>query len=506
MFEQFSAFGAGFALFMNAEVLLSIVAGVIIGMIIGALPGLTVVMAISLALPFTFALGPLAAISMIISIYKGGMFGGSISAILIGTPGTPSASADVADGYPLCKKGYAKKALDIALYASVLAELVSNTLTVLVTLQIANLALKIGPAEYFAIIAFALTIIAAVSGHSISKGLIAGGIGMLVATVGMDSMYHTTRFVFGNINLLAGFALVPVLVGAFAIPEIIEQLRSRKLNPKQSSLADSAVDFDTSKSKSLTKKELKPLIRTIFEGSLIGAVIGIIPGLGAEVSTWVSYGRAKKRSKHPEMFGHGALDGLAAAESGNSGCSGPNMIPLLTLGIPGSTSMAILLAALMIQGLRPGPMLFKEHMDIIAGVFIALLAGNIALFFLGKILIKYSSLIIKVPKEFLFSSIFVLCIFGSYAINNSMFDVWVLLAFGGVGFLMKKFDLPLPAFIIAFILSTLFENGMRRALIAFDGNLITIATRPIVAIFLLLTLLVLVMLIRKKFIDIAKAK
>jgi len=502
MFDQLSAFGSGFGLFMDLEVLLSIVTGVSVGIIIGVLPGLTVVMAISLALPFTFALSPVAAIAMLISIYKGGMFGGSISSILIGTPGTPSGAAAVLDGYPLCKKGYAKKALDIALYSSVLAELVSNTLTVIVTLQIAYLALKIGPAEYFVIIAFALTIIASVSGRSITKGLIAGGLGMLLATVGMDSMYHTTRFVFKQINLYAGFALVPVLVGIFAIPEIIEQIKSIKFESAQT--VDPDVDLD--KAKSLKRKELKPLLRTIFEGSIVGSIIGIIPGIGAEVSTWVSYGRAKKRSKHPEEFGQGSMTGLAAAESGNSGCNGPNLIPVLTLGIPASSSMAILLAALMIKGIRPGPMLFRDNMDIVAGIFISLLAGNIALFFLGKLTIKYSALIIKVPKELLYSSIFVMCVFGSYAINNSIFDIWVFLAFGGFGFFMKKFELPLPAFIVAFILSTLFENGMRRALIAFDGNLITIAMRPIVAFFLLLILLVFVMLIRKKIIEIRKVK
>lgn len=498
MLEYFSMVFSGFSLFLNFEVLLAVVIGVLTGIIIGALPGLTVVMAITLALPFTFTMSPVAAITLLICIYKGGMFGGSISAILIGTPGTPSAAADVADGYPLTKRGYAKKALDTALYSSVIADAISTIITICVSIQLAFLALKIGPAEYFVIIAFALTIIASVSGESISKGLIAGGLGMLLATVGIDTMYHTTRFTFGSINLRGGLSLVPVLVGVFAIPEIIEQLRTKKLG-KSKSIEGKDIEFDNSKEKSLSRKELKPLLRPILEGSLIGAVIGIIPGLGSEVATFVSYGRAKRISKHPEKFGDGSLEGLAAAEAGNSGCGGPVLVPLLALGIPGSSSMAILLAALLVQGLRPGPMLFQEHMDIVSGIFIAMLAANLVLMFLGKIMIKYCSLTVAIPKEFLFSTIFILCVFGSYAINNSLFDVGVLLVMGGVGCLLKKFELPLPAFIVAFILSTLFENGLRRALIAFEGNLLTIAMRPIPLTFIILTVIVFVMLIKKKF-------
>lgn len=497
MLEYLSMIFSGIELFFNVEVLISVVIGVFAGIVIGALPGLTVVMAITLALPFTFGMNPVAAIAMLICIYKGGMFGGSISAILIGTPGTAAAAADVADGYPLAKKGYAKKALDTALYSSVIADIISTIITIFASIQLAVIAVKIGPAEYFVIIAFALTIIAAVSGKSILKGLIAGGFGMLFATVGLDTMYSSKRFTFGSVNLMSGLSIVPVLVGIFAIPEIIEQLKNKKLYPdKEINKDDKALAL---KDNGLTCKELKPLLRHIFSGSLIGAVIGIIPGLGSEVATFVSYGRAKKTSKNPEKFGSGSLEGLAAAEAGNSGCGGPVLVPVLALGVPGSTSMAILLTALLVQGLHPGPMLFKENMDIVSGIFIAMLAANVVLLFLGKILIKYSALTLAVPKDYLFSCIFILCVFGCYAVNNSIFDIGILLVMGVVGMLMKKFDLPLPPFIIAFVLSNLFENGLRRAMIAFGGNLIDIIKRPIPSVFIVLTLIFFLCLIKKKF-------
>jgi len=477
----------GWELFFQLQVFLFIVLGVFIGIIIGALPGMTVVMAITLALPFTFYLPPVVSLAFLIGIYKAGVYGGSISAILIGTPGTPGASATIIDGYPMSKKGLAKKALDIALYSSVISDALSDIVTIFATVQIAYLAVKIGPVEYFAIILFSLTIIASVSGKSIIKGLISGALGLLLATIGMETIYGIPRFTFGNINLTGGLNIIPVLIGLFAVPEMISQLQERKLHPKQATIIQMQKMHDPQLNK-ITWREFKETLKTIIRGSIIGTFIGIIPGVGAAPASFISYNRAKKASRHPEEFGNGSLEGVAAAESGNNGVCGPTLIPLLTLGIPGDKTTAVLLGALMIQGLTPGPILFQKHINIIYGIFIAMLLTNIVVFFVGKLFISRATLVLHVPKEILFSIVFVLCMFGSYAFNNNLFDVWVMVVIGALGYLMMRFELPQAPFVIAFILSTMFERGLRRSLIMSKGDFSVFLTHPISLIFILLTI------------------
>lgn len=478
----------GFSLFLQWEVFFSMVAGVVTGMIIGALPGMTVVMAISLALPFTFYMGPVVSIAFILGIYKAGVWGGSISAILIGTPGTPASAATIIDGYQLTKKGKAKKALDMALYASVISDVITDIITVFATFQIAYLALKIGPIEFFSIILFSLTIIATVSTKSLLKGLISGALGLLLATVGMDTMFSVNRFTFGNIDLTGGFNMIPVLIGLFAIPEIMDQLSSRKIHHEKALIIDAGLVHSTA-AKGLTWEELKGSMRTILRGSFVGTIIGIIPGLGAAPAAYLNYSRSKNASKHPEEFGHGSLEGVAAAEAGAGGVCGPTLIPLLTLGVPGDKSTAVMLGALMIQGLTPGPLLFQKHAPVIYGIFIAMVVINFIMFGVGKIALRWVSLTSRISTEILFPIVFILCVFGSYAINSSLFDVWVMIIIGGVGYLMKLTDLPTEPFIIAFILCPLFENGLRRALIMSGGDITVFVTNPISLLFIVLTLI-----------------
>lgn len=477
----------GWQLFFQWQVFLFMIMGVFIGLIIGALPGFTVVMAITLALPFTFYLPPVVSIGFLLGIYKAGVYGGSISAILLGTPGTPAASATIIDGYPMSKKGLAKKALDMALYSSVIADALSDIVTMIATVQIAYLAVKIGPVEYFAIILFSLTIIASVSGKSVVKGLISGALGLLLATVGMDAIYGIQRFTFGNINLSGGLNIIPVLIGLFAVPEMITQLQERKLHSQKATIMKVKKMYDSQLNK-ITWREFKGTIKTILRGFIIGSFIGIIPGVGAAPAAFINYNRAKKTSKHPEEFGEGSLEGVAASESGNNGVCGPTLIPLLTLGIPGDKTTAVLLGALMIQGLTPGPILFQKHINIIYGIFIAMLFINIIVFFAGKLFISRATLVSRVPKEILFSIVFVLCMFGSYAFNNNMFDVWVMIAIGALGYMMMRFELPQAPFVIAFILSTMFEKGLRRSLIMSKGDFSVFFTHPISLIFIVLTI------------------
>jgi len=477
----------GFQLFLQWNVLFSMISGVLTGIVIGALPGMTVVMAVSLALPFTFYMEPVVAISFLLGIYKAGVYGGSVSAVLIGTPGTPAAAATIMDGYALTRKGLAKKALDMSLYASVISDFLSDIITVVAAIQIAHLALMIGPVEFFTIVIFSLTIIAAVSGKSLIKGLISGGLGLLLATVGMDSLYGVTRFTYGSIDLTGGFNIIPVLIGLFAIPEMIVQLKEKKLHPEKTTIIDSDIVVSTRENR-ITFKEFKGVFRTILRGSIIGSIIGIIPGVGAAPAAFINYSRSKKVSKNPQEYGNGSLEGIAAAESGNNGVCGPTLIPLLTLGIPGDKTTAVLLGAFVIQGLTPGPLLFQKHIDIIYGIFIAMLVINVFVLGIGKIALKWAARISHVPKEIMFSVVFILCAFGSYASNNLMFDVWVMTIIGGVGYLMRISGLPQAPFVIAFILSPLFENGLRRSLIMSQGDLSVFITQPIALTFLLLTL------------------
>ena len=476
----------GFELFFQWKVLVSMLSGVLIGTLIGALPGMTVVMAITLGLPFTFHMEPVVAISFLLGIYKSGVYGGSISAVLIGTPGTPAAAATIIDGYAMTRRGLAKKALDMALYASVIADLIGTLITIVAAIQIAHLALLIGPVEFFAIITFSLTIIATVSGDSLVKGLISGILGLLLATVGMDSLYGVTRFTFGNINLTGGLNIIPVLIGLFAIPEMIKQLKERKLNPKKKTIIDTDAMVSNQENR-ITWNEFKGVFRAIIRGSIIGSVIGIIPGVGAAPAAFINYGRSKKLSKHPEEYGKGSLEAIAAAESGNNAVCGPTLIPLLTLGIPGDKTTAVLLGAFVIQGLSPGPLLFQKHIDIIYGIFMAMLVINVLMFCIGKVAVKWAALISHIPKEIMFSVVFILCVFGCYSSNNLLSDVWVMVFIGGFGYLMLIFGLPQAPFVIAFILSPLFENALRRSLIISSGDLTIFIKHPIALVFLLLT-------------------
>jgi putative tricarboxylic transport membrane protein len=488
---------SGFVLFFQWKVLFSIFGGVITGIIIGALPGMTIVMAITLALPFTFYMEPVVAIAFLLGIYKAGVYGGSMSAILIGTPGTPAAAATVIDGYPLAQKGQGKKALDMALYASVISDFISDIITIVAAIHIAKLALKIGPVEFFSIILFSLTIIASVSGQNLIKGLIAGGMGLLLATVGMDTMYGIMRFTFGKMELGAGLSIIPVLIGLFAVPEMLFQLRDKKLGLSKETVIDTHFLAESGQD-NLTLKEFKGAFRTILRGSLIGSAIGIIPGVGGAPAAFINYSQSKKKSKKPEEYGHGSLEGVAAAESGNNGVCGPTLIPLLTLGIPGDKTTAVLLGAFMIQGLTPGPLLFQKHINIIYGIFMAMLVINVVVLGVGKVTLKWAAMTSRIPKEVLFPIVFILCAYGSYAVHNNLFDIWVMVFVGGLGYIMRVHDIPQAPFVIAFILSPLFENGLRRSLIMSRGDLTVFFTHPISLAFLLLTVLTIVFLVRTK--------
>ncbi len=483
MFEQLLI---GIELMLTWQNIMFALLGVTVGIFVGSIPGLTVTMAIAIMVPITFKMSPIPAIAMLLGVYKGGMFGGSLSAILINTPGTPAASATALDGYPMAKKGLGLKAMKISKYSSVIADTCTDVVLIFVAPPLALMALKFGPAEIFSLIVFSLTIIASVSGKSLLKGLLAATVGILFATVGMDPMTGGSRFCFGYVDVLKGIGLIPLLIGLFAISEILIKVESglkEKLNFTLEQLSEQ------SEKNRLTWSEFKGFLPTIFRGAALGTFLGAIPGLGSTVTAFLNYGIAKKRSANPENFGKGEPEGVAAAEAGNSAVVGATLIPLLSLGIPGDIVTAVLLGAFMIQGIAPGPTMFTEHINVVYALFIGLMVCNLGNLIIGTFSINAAGKVLKIPKTILYPIILTLCFIGTYAVDNSLFDVQVMFAFGIFGYVLRKFDYPLAPLLIAFVLGPMLENSLRQALLISDGSFTIFLASPISLVFLIIALI-----------------
>ncbi|MDA9770473.1 tripartite tricarboxylate transporter permease [Emcibacteraceae bacterium] len=474
---DFELFSTAFLGVLEWNTLLMIFLGVTGGIIIGSLPGLTATMGVALLVPFTFGLPFNQSIGMLLGIFSGSIYGGSISAILISTPGTPAAAATLLDGYPLTKKGEAGRALSMSVFASFIGGFTGALIMTFLSPQISKFALEFSAAEYFGLAIFGLSIIVSVSGKSILKGVMAGFLGLLISTIGMDPVTGYPRFTFGSMNLFEGPAFIPTLIGLFAIAEVfkgIENLESTKRTVSHiSSLLPSFADI---------KKAWKDMAKS----SVMGTFIGSIPGAGSDIAAFVGYSEAKRRSKHPEKFGKGAIEGVAAAESANNACSGGAMIPMLSLGVPGDAVTAILLGAFVIQGIQPGPMLYVEDLGTVYSVFSSMLVANIAMLIVGLIGIRFFTKAITVRKSILLPTIFVLSIVGAYSMRNNMFDVWLALSFGVIGYFLHRYRFPISPILLALILGPMAEANLRRALIIADNSLIDIISRPITAIFLIL--------------------
>jgi len=481
-----------FSLFATFDNVIALFGGVIIGTIVGAIPGMTPTTGVALTLPFTFYMNPITGILLLLGVYKGGNYGGSIPAVLINTPGTPAASCTVLDGGPLARQGKANKALHMALYSSCVADLISNITLIFFAGFIASFALKFGPAEFFTLILFSLTIIAGVSGDSLVKGIASAFAGLLLATIGLDLIYGTERFVFGSYELYGGLKFIPVLIGLFAIPQIIDHFAKRL------HAGDHIPEIDE---EAVTKAEFKRCFPSMLRGSAIGVILGAIPGIGGAPAAFLSYSEAKRNSKNPEKFGKGELEGIAAAESGNNGVCGATMIPLLALGIPGDVITAVIMGAFMIHGLQPGPLLFEQNITTIYAIFFGIMLSSLYLLIVGKLGIKYLAKIAEVPNSFLYPVVLVLCIFGAYAIGNTMFDVLVMLLMGLLGYFMLKLDMPAAPFLIAFILGPMLEDNFRRALSLSKGDFSIFVQSSICWLFLGLTVVSLFFTIKRNMKD-----
>lgn len=454
----------------NPFTLLTLFGGVIGGIIAGALPGLTATMGVAILVPFTFAMPPVPGILMLLGLYAGAIYGGSIAAILIRTPGTPSAAATVLDGSPLFDKGEGGRALGIATLASVFGGIGSSIFLIFLAPILSRVALSFSAPEYFALAVFGLTIIASISGDSMTKGLLSGFFGLLIATIGIDPIQGYGRFTLGTVNLLDGVAFIPALIGLFAFAEVLNQFE-KLIEPKKVSYS--------LKNLIPTREDIKTVIGILIKSTFIGTFVGALPGAGGDIASFVCYNEAKRSSKHPEKFGTGIIEGVAAAESGNNSSTGGALIPTLSLGIPGDSVTAVIIGALMIQGLRPGPLLFRDNLDIVYAIFMGFFLANVFMGIFGLMGAGLLAKIVTMSKRVLMPIVMVLAVVGSFAINNSIFDIGVMMVLGVIGYLMQKIDIPMGPIVLALILGPMAESNFRRALIMSRGSFTIFLTRPI---------------------------
>ena len=478
-------------LLFTLENILWINIGVFIGSVFAAIPGLSVILCVILFLPVTYSMTAIPGMMFLLGIYCAGGYGGSVSAILINTPGTPHAAATMLDGHPLSEKGRTKAALKIALYASTFGGIFSALMLLFLGPQVARVAAQLGTAEYFMVCVFGLTIIAGVSGKSMIKGLISACLGLLISCVGSDPMTSYDRFTFGVSRLYLGLDLAVCLIGLFALVEIMSKAEKRldRLNLDATQIKDDGV---------ITKEEYKRMARPVLLSSIIGVMVGIIPGTGASEASWFSYNTAKNMSKHPEEFGHGSVEGIAAAESANNAVTGATLIPLLTLGIPGDGTVAIMLSALMINGLNPGLSLFTTQGDIMYAIMLGLILVNIFMLLQGKFLTSLFAKVVSIPQEILTPIIVIFCFAGAYSVNENYFDVGIALIFGMLAWILRKLELPPVPILLGLVLGSMTETNFRRALLISNGNPKIFFSSVYCIIFLVLILLAVGTIVRGK--------
>lgn len=487
----------GLAAIASPETLALMILGTIVGIIFGSVPGLTAVTGIALFLPVTYSLGPIKGMALLIAIYIGAVSGGLIAAILINIPGTPASVATCFDGSPLAKKGQAYKALGVGTVFSFLGTIFGILVLVFVSPIIAEFALKFGPAEYFAVAIFSLTLISSLSGKSLVKGLISAALGIVFITVGAAPIDAVDRYTFGFSGMRGGFDILTVLVGLYAISEIL----STAANKKQLIAGSGQVMQFKGKGFGFTMKEFLSQKVNFLIAALIGVGIGILPGIGGATSNILAYSVIKNKSKYPEKFGTGIIDGVVASETANNATIGGAMVPLLTLGIPGDAATAMLLGGLIVHGVQPGPLLFTTHPDVVYSVFASMCVATIMMIVIQMFGLRLFAKVLEVPKYYLMPIIIVLCIIGAFALNNRMFDCWSIIFFGLVGYAMGKLDIPLPPMIMSFVLGETVETNLRRALMYSNNDPSIFITSPISCVFLVMAAISIVLTVRKQLKD-----
>jgi len=451
---------SGFSAILAPGPLLGIVAGVIIGIVFGAIPGISGIMAIAIILPLTFYVDPIIGITMLLAVYKAGIYGGSISAILINTPGAAASFLTAQDGNALTRMGKAGKALDMSLFASVSGEMLATLVLILVAAPISAISLQAGPIEKVFLLLFAFSVIGTLAGESISRGLLSCCLGMLFAMVGLSSITGASRFTFGYTELMAGFTFTPMLIGVLVMPEVLNVVRRRFVPHHQLAITRSANPADNR----ISFKEFRAVFATILKSSGIGTFIGALPGLGSSSAAFMAYGEAKRTSKKPEEYGKGSVEGIAAAESANNAVCGSSMIPMLTLSIPGDDVAALLMGAFLIHGLTPGPMIFFEHTETIYAIFAGFLITD--LFLLGIARAGFGAFVkvASLRRYYIFPCVTVFAFAGAFTAGQNMNDILILIAFTALGYGMRLVGLNPAVFIIGFILTPFFEQELDQAL------------------------------------------
>lgn len=457
-----------------------LVFGVAVGIFTGVLPGLSVNMALALLFPVTFSVGGLGGIIMLLGIYCGCIYGGSITAILLRTPGTPASAATTLDGYPMAiEHNQPGRALSISTMASTFGGLFSVVCLILFAPLLANVALQFSKPEYFALAIFGISMVTSVSAGSILKGVIGCLVGLWIATIGLDAMSGMERYTLGTLYLSGGVSFMPILIGLFALTQVFVNVE--EMQRGQEKLPDIKIDGVLP-----TMADFKKTLPTLIRSSAIGTFIGCVPGTGGDIGSWISYNQAKTWARDSSEFGHGDPRGIAASESGNNSVVGGAFIPVLTLGIPGDGATAIILGALMVHGIQPGPLLFINEPVEIYTIFIGLLLANALMGVMGFSLIKLFAKVVNIPKNILLPMIVVMAMLGTYSYSNSLPDVWIMLAAGVIGFAMHKCDMSVPGVIIGIILGKLAEENFTGSLMMSDGSMMVFAENPICAVFLVL--------------------
>ena len=465
----------GFRVALSLQNLLFSFVGVTLGTLIGVLPGIGPVTGVAILIPITFGLNPTTAIITMAGVYYGAMYGGSTTSILINVPGESSSVMTTLDGYQMAKKGRAGPALGMAAFSSFIAGTFAVVLLTFIAPPLANVALSFGPPEYFALTFMGLTLVTSLSGESMLKGIMSGVFGLIVASVGVDAISGEERFTFGNIYLLDGMGFIGVAVGLFAVAEVLVNLEE----PMKQVFVRTKLSVRTLFP---NLQDWKDSLGPIGRSSLLGFFIGVLPGAGATIASFMSYAMEKKLSKHPEKFGTGIIEGVAAPEGANNAAAGGAMVPLLTLGIPGSGTTAVLLGALLIHGLRPGPLLFQNNPEFVWGVIASMYIGNVMLLVLNLPLVGIWASMLRVPYRILMPLIITISAVGVFATDNNVFDMWVMFAFGVIGYLMRKLDFPAAPAVLGLVLGPLVERSLRQSLTISHGDLSIFFTRPISAV------------------------
>lgn len=478
------AFLLGAAQVFAPKTLIFMALGSMAGIIAAAIPGFTVTMAIVLTLPLTFAMEPLQGIAVMLAVYVGGYTGGLISAALLGIPGTPSSVATTFDAFPMARAGQPGRALSIGVWASFFGTLISTLVLIIAAPPLALFAVRLGPWEYFSLIVFALTIVASLVGNSLLRGLIAGTIGLAISTVGPDPIMGRPRFDFGIDMLAPGLPFLVVLIGIFAISQLMSEVEDAHAVRKGSGLATTDIDFQTW----AVMREVLSRPVNLIRSSIVGVLIGALPGAGGSIANLLAYDQAKRASKTPERFGTGIADGVVASEAGNSATAGGGLIPMIALGIPGSAVDAILMASLMVHGISVGPRLIMDNADLVYGMFIAMVVASLMMLFICIFSMRFFLRVTEIPKWLIVPVVMVCCVVGSFALNNRVTDLYLLGFIGLAGYLLKSLDYPLAPLVLGVILGPIAETNLRRALMT-DDDWTVFLSRPVSLLFLLAALL-----------------